>query len=174
MRAILIQQVLDQALKREQAMEGASKEMIQNLAKVQSAIILCLGDKPLREVSKEDSAAAMWTKLESLYMTKSLANRLYMKQKLYSFKIIDERHISEKIEEFTKIMDDLENIDVKMEEEDKALILLNYLPRSYENFRDTLLYGREQGISLEEVQSAIRQRNCKGACIQVGRCMVKV
>lgn len=93
MRAILIQQGLDQALKGEQAMERDSKEMVQNLAKVQSAIILCLGDKPLREVSKEDSAAAMWTKLESLYMTKSLANRLYMKQKLCSFKIIDERHI---------------------------------------------------------------------------------
>lgn len=55
-------------------------------------------------------------------------------------------------------MDDLENIFVKMEEEDKALILLNSFPRSYENFRDTLLYGREHGISLEEVQSAIRAK----------------
>lgn len=133
---------LDEALKGEEAMEGDSKEKIQKLAKAQSAIILCLGDKPLREVSKEASATVMWTKLESLYMTKSLANRLYMKQKLYSFKIDDEKNISEKIDEFIKIMDDLENIEVKLEEEDKSLILLNSLPRSYKNFRNALLDGR--------------------------------
>lgn len=83
----------------------------------------------------------MWTELESFYMTKSLANGLHMKQKLYSFKIADEKNISEKIDDFIKIMDDLENIEVKLEEEDKALILLNSLPRSYKNFRDALLYG---------------------------------
>ncbi|MCI60748.1 cytochrome P450, partial [Trifolium medium] len=34
---------------------------------------LCLGDKVLREVAKETNTAAMWTKLDSLYMTKSMA-----------------------------------------------------------------------------------------------------
>lgn len=168
MRAILIQQGLDFAIKEEQDQEEDSKEKIQNLAKAQSTIILCLGDVPLREVSKEESAAAMWNKLESLYMTKSLANRLYMKQKLYSFKIHDDRHISEKIDEFTKIIDDLENIDVKLEEEDKALILLNSLPRLYEIFRDTLLYGREKTISLEEVQSAIKAKELQRGTHPIG------
>lgn len=62
------------------------------------------------------------------------------------------------MDEFSKILDDLENIEIKLEEEDKALILLNSLPRSYENFRDAMLYGREQSISLEEVQSAIQSK----------------
>ncbi|MCI74896.1 ubiquitin-protein ligase, partial [Trifolium medium] len=43
--------------------------------KAVSAIILCLGDKVLREVARERSAVRMWTKLDSLYMTKSLAHR---------------------------------------------------------------------------------------------------
>ncbi|XP_073138900.1 uncharacterized protein [Henckelia pumila] len=55
------------------------------LEKAHSAIILFLGDRPLWEVAREESAAAVWLKLENLYMTKSLANRLYMKQMLYSF-----------------------------------------------------------------------------------------
>lgn len=50
------------------------------------------------------------------------------------------------MDEFTKILDDLENIEIKLEEEDKALIMLNSLPRSYENFRDAMLYGGEQTI----------------------------
>ena len=85
-------------------------------------------------------------------MTKSLANLLYVKQKLYSFKIIDEKGIEEQLEIFNKTLDDLENIDVKLEDEDKAIILLNALPRSFEHLKDAMLYGRETSITLEEVQ----------------------
>jgi len=52
--------------------------------KARSATILCLGDKGLREVAKEKIVLLMWVKLESLYMTKSLAPRLCLKQQLYS------------------------------------------------------------------------------------------
>lgn len=55
-----------------------------------------------------------------IYMTKSLANLLYMKQYLYSFKIGDDKNVHVQIYKFIKILDDLENIDVKMEDEDKA------------------------------------------------------
>ena len=41
-----------------------------------NVIILSLGDKVLRQVSKEKSATGVWSKLEGLYMTKSLVNRL--------------------------------------------------------------------------------------------------
>lgn len=48
-----------------------------------------------------------------------------------------------------------------MEDEDKAQILLNALPRSYENFRDAMLYGRDQSIILEVVQSAIKSKELR-------------
>ncbi|GJZ96233.1 hypothetical protein Tco_0668567 [Tanacetum coccineum] len=44
--------------------------------KARSALLLCLDNKVLREVNKEDSAPGVWLKLETLYMTKSLANKL--------------------------------------------------------------------------------------------------
>ena len=112
------------------------------LEKAQGAIILSLGDKALREVSKETSAAAIWLKLEKLYMTKSLANRLYLRQRLYSFKMAEGKSIEDQMDEFNKIIDDLENVDVKMEEEDQAIILLSALPKSYGHFVDAMLYGR--------------------------------
>ena len=128
------------------------------MEKAHSAIILCLGDRALREVAREKTAAAIWTKLENLYMTKSLANRLYLKQRLYSFKMTEEKTMSDQIDNLNKIIDDLENIDIKMDDEDQALILLNAMPKMYEHFKDAMLYGREQTITLEEVQFAIRAK----------------
>ncbi|GJY95604.1 hypothetical protein Tco_0511965 [Tanacetum coccineum] len=52
------------------------------MKKAYSTLIICLGDHLLREVTKETTAAGILTKLTSLYMTKSLANRLYLKKKL--------------------------------------------------------------------------------------------
>ena len=51
--------------------------------------------------------------------------------------------MSDQIDDFNKIIDDLENIDIKMDNEDQALILLNVMPKIYEHFKDAMLYGRE-------------------------------
>ncbi|GKB83069.1 retrotransposon protein, putative, ty1-copia subclass [Tanacetum coccineum] len=53
--------------------------------KAHSVLLLCLDNKVLREVNKENSAVGVWLKLETLYMTKSLANKLYLKKKLFTF-----------------------------------------------------------------------------------------
>jgi hypothetical protein len=52
--------------------------------KAHSAILLSLSDEVLREVADEETAAGLWKKLKSLYMKKSLMNRLYLKQRLYT------------------------------------------------------------------------------------------
>ena len=57
--------------------------------KAVSAIILCLGDKVLREVARETTAMFMWNKLDSLYMTKSLAHRQCLKQQLYFYRMVE-------------------------------------------------------------------------------------
>ena len=81
MRALLVQQGLVEALDGEAKLEkmmadGDKKALLQ---KAHSAIIPSLGDKVLRQVSKETTAAGVWSKLEGLHMTKSLVNRLYLK-----------------------------------------------------------------------------------------------
>jgi len=63
--------------------------------KASSAIVLCVGDKVLKEVAKEPTAASIWSKLESLYMTKSLTHRQFLKQQLYSFKMVESKAIME-------------------------------------------------------------------------------
>ena len=58
------------------------------------------------------------------------------------------------IEEFNSIVMDLENVDIKIDDEDQALQLLCSLPPSYKHFRETLLYGRES-ITLKDVKAAL-------------------
>jgi len=44
-------------------------------------------------------------------MTKSLAHWQFLKQQLYSFKMVEAKAIMEQLTEFNKILDDLENIE---------------------------------------------------------------
>ncbi|GJS36413.1 zinc finger, CCHC-type containing protein [Tanacetum coccineum] len=91
----------------------------------------------LREITKETTAAGIWKKLETLYMTKSLANRLYLKKKLYTFQM---------------------HPDTAISDEDQALLLLlTSLPSSYDNFVETLLYGRDT-LKLEDVLATLNFR----------------
>lgn len=82
MRALLVQQGTVAALGGENNLPAtlSEKEKREIMEKAHSAIILSLGDRVLREVTKETTAAGVWTKLEGLYMTKSLANRVYLKK----------------------------------------------------------------------------------------------
>nr|GEY13582.1 retrovirus-related Pol polyprotein from transposon TNT 1-94 [Tanacetum cinerariifolium] len=128
--------------------------------KAHNALLLCLDNKVLREVNKEDSAAGVWLKLETLYMKKSLANKLYMKKKLFTFYMDSGKKLSEHIDEFNKLSGDLANIDVDIDDEDQALMLLTSLPFSYDNFVETLLYGRES-LTLKDVLSSLNSWELK-------------
>src|SRR2546430_15004342 len=64
------------------------------------------------------------------------------------------------LDAFNSIIMDLGNVDIKEDSENQALILLCSLPRSYDAFVDTLLYGKDS-ISLEDVSSALKSRELK-------------
>ncbi|GKE55337.1 hypothetical protein Tco_1494522, partial [Tanacetum coccineum] len=118
MRALLIQHGCEAALEvLPEDMEAQAKTELNK--KAHSAMILCLGNKVLREVTRETTVAGVWSKLKTLYMTKSLANKLYLKKKFYTFSMPAGQKISEHIDEFNKIVLDLANIK-EIKERSKA------------------------------------------------------
>ena len=129
-------------------------------AKAVAMIRLCLADDVMYHVMDEESPAAIWLKLESRYMSKSLTNKFYLKQKLYGLKMVEGSNISQHINVFNQIISDLKRIDVKFEDEDKALMLLNSLPASfmYENLVTTLMWGKET-LDLKEITSILLEFN---------------
>ncbi|GJX31915.1 hypothetical protein Tco_0241770 [Tanacetum coccineum] len=156
MNALLEQRGLAEALEELPAVTiVAYDNVIQK--KVYITLILCLGDRILREITKEMTATGIWKKLETLYMTKSLANRLYLKKKLYTFQMHPGTSQPEHIDEFHKLLSDLAAIDTAISDEDQALLLLTFLPSSYDNFVETLLYGRDT-LKLEDVLATLNSR----------------
>jgi len=49
----------------------------------------------------------MWTKLESLYMAKSLPHKQSRRQQLYSYRMMESKTITEQLTKFNKNVDDL-------------------------------------------------------------------
>ncbi|TXG71900.1 hypothetical protein EZV62_000479 [Acer yangbiense] len=94
MKAVLVKEGLDIALDGEEKLPTDMKadEKKNLLKKAYSSLILGLGDKVLREVSKETTAAGVWEKLEELYVSKTVPDRIYLKQRLFGFKMLDQRY----------------------------------------------------------------------------------
>lgn len=62
-----------------------------------------------------------------------------MKKQLYELRMAESTNLSRHLDEFNRLLTELDASDAKIEEDDKAIILLVYLPPSYtgerENFK---------------------------------------
>ncbi|CAM8929401.1 unnamed protein product [Rhodiola kirilowii] len=160
MRALLKQQGLWAPLSRKKKTDADDEELNSLEEKAHSTIMLCLADDVITEVADEDTAAGLWLKLESLYMKKSLTNKLLLKQRLFSLRMQEGTPLRDHLDQLNSILLDLRNIDVKVDDEDAALILLVSLPMSYENFVELFIAGKDS-LSLEDVRSALHTREVR-------------
>ena len=76
----------------------------------------------------EKSATKLWKKLEEVYMTKSLANKLRLKERLYTICMSEGTSMQSHLNEFNSIIMDLESLDVKIDDEDKTILLVVFAP----------------------------------------------
>ncbi|KAL9439725.1 hypothetical protein AB3S75_025227 [Citrus x aurantiifolia] len=119
-----------------------------------SAIRLCLAKNVLANVGKIPTAKELWEKLEKLYQTKSISNRLYLKERFHTLRMAEGTKISDHLSVLNGIVSELEAIGVKIKDEDKVLRLLWSLSTSYKHLLPTLMYGKET-VDLEEVTSTL-------------------
>ncbi|KAH9793261.1 hypothetical protein KPL71_004466 [Citrus sinensis] len=164
MEALLIIQGLGDAIELVTKNEGKevssfkTPEMAAEIdKKVRSTIILSLGDSMIKEVANEKNVADLWAKSEKIYMTKSLANKLYIKRRMFTLKMAEGSSLDDHIDEFNQVCDTLETIDKGLDGEGKVLLLVSFLPQSYSNLVDALMYGRST-LSLDEVKAALNTR----------------
>ena len=82
----------------------------------------------------------MWEILEKKYLMKSIETRLHLKRRLYHFQFKRGLSVDDHMNNYTKLLADLVNVDAAIEEEDKTVILLNSLSDEvYETFVLTLI-----------------------------------
>uniref|UniRef100_A0A2N9EPJ3 CCHC-type domain-containing protein n=1 Tax=Fagus sylvatica TaxID=28930 RepID=A0A2N9EPJ3_FAGSY len=123
--------------------------------KTVSTIRLLLADEVMYDVMEENSTAGIWLNLEKRYMSKSLTNKLHLKQKLYGLKMTEGADLRQHINTFKQIISDMLRIDIKFEDEDKAMMLLTSLP----GFLRTLAESSGEGLVVKGYQDRGRKKD---------------
>jgi hypothetical protein len=116
----------------------------------------------LREVMHEKSVSTLWKELEELYMTNSLANKLRLNKRLYTIHMSEGTSMQSHLNEFNSIIVDLESLDVKIYDEDNAILLIVSLPSSFKHFKEIILYGNHTSLSFENVKSNLLSKEKSG------------
>lgn len=103
---------------------------------------------------KETLLIVLWKKLESLYMLKSLTNHLYLKKELYQLRMDESIDIQNHLNIFKKLIFQLPNVGVKINNKDKTLLLLTSLSQSYKSLVIVIIVEKEK-LKVEEIIKVI-------------------
>eukprot|EP00253_Pinus_taeda_P030297 PITA_30297 len=75
--------------------------------KAKSTIRLCVSDSVLLNVSGEPTAKALWDKSGTLYQSKSMVNKLFLRKKLYNLRMKDGESVTENLNVFNTVFDEI-------------------------------------------------------------------
>ncbi|KAL6314361.1 hypothetical protein AAG906_021191 [Vitis piasezkii] len=113
-------------------------------------------DNVLNHVSEEKHARSLWNKLEQLYARKTGNNKLFLIKKMMSLKYQDGTPMTDHLNTFQGIINQLAGMNIKFEEEVQGLWLLGTLPDSWETFRTSLSNSAPDGImNMDLVKSCV-------------------
>ena len=89
-----------------------------------STILLCITNNTLHKVLGLTNLVDIWDQLESRYKYESLISTLYLKKRLFDLQITKEANFSQHLDKFNKLRMELDSVEVKIKEEDKALLFV--------------------------------------------------
>jgi hypothetical protein len=97
-----------------------------------STIRIFLVDSMLLNVLGEYSTKKLWYKLGSLYESKSLVNKLFLRNKLYILRMSNGSSMIDHLNVFNTIIRQLSSMDIKITEEKNSISLLCSFPESWD------------------------------------------
>jgi len=111
------------------------------------------------EFSIEKITSSLWERLQDHYLKKLLANWLILKQCLFLLYMHEVTPIKSHIAKFFSIINDLDKMEVKIEDEHQAFLLLCSLPSSYKRFREAIIYEGKSTIKVNEVKEYLLNKD---------------
>ena len=113
-------------------------------------------DNVLNHVSEKKHARSLLNKLEQLYARKTSNNKLFLIKKMISLKYQDGTPMTNHLNTFQGIINQLAGMNIKFEEEVQGLWLLGTLSDSWETFRTSLSNSAPNGsITMDLVKSCV-------------------
>jgi len=147
---------IEDTLRLEKKRDSTTEEDCDKMDRTACGLIRsCLIQNIKYHVLHETSARQLWEILKEKYLMKGVESRLQLKKRLYRFQMNRGCSIIEHMNNYTKLLTDLVNVNVENDEEDKAVILLNSLPEEeYETFTFSLINGRKS-LNYNEMSVAL-------------------
>lgn len=122
--------------------------------------MLSLVDQVITEVADAITVADLWLNLESIYIIKSLTSKLLLKQRLFNLHMQKGTLFKDHMDQLNFIILYLCNIDIKVEDEDVALILIVSFPVTDRSFMESFVVGK-YSFYLDEVRSTLHTREVR-------------
>ncbi|KAL8113644.1 hypothetical protein AgCh_020822 [Apium graveolens] len=110
---------------------------------------LALAPEIKYDVLEEDNPKNLWEKLTKTYHSKYLANKLFLKKDLFGLKMEEDGDLRDHLNRFNGLINQLNNLDEKLKDEDKVVLLLVSLPKKYNTVMTSLLVGKTK-LDLDE------------------------
>jgi hypothetical protein len=157
MHDMLVQQGMVKALlgKEKQPASITDEDLDEMDARALSAICLCLTDNVLFNIVTEKTTVGLWSKLGSLYMTKSLKNRIFLKRQLYSLRMKEGTKIADNLNTFNTLLVQLNSMGVKFESKDKAITLFCSFPVLWDHFVTFISFSSTETIEFDDTVGAL-------------------
>ncbi|KAK9145061.1 hypothetical protein Sjap_004964 [Stephania japonica] len=93
---------------------------------------LSLADGVLSSIEEKKTAKEIWDHLGKLYEAKSLHNKIFLKRKLYTLRMAESTSVMEHINALNTLFSQLTSLSYKIESQERAELLLQSLPDSYD------------------------------------------
>jgi predicted flap endonuclease-1-like 5' DNA nuclease len=115
--------------------EAAAQQWVRNDSKAKSDIILAINPSELKQIKGCGSSREVWLKLEGIYQSKGPARKATLLKQLTLQRMEESGDVREHIDMFFDAVDKLQEMEVEINRDLLAIMLLYSLPDSFENFR---------------------------------------
>lgn len=118
-------------------------------------------------VSSEDTAKNQWDKLRSLYQSKSLVRKLFLRKKLYLLRMEEADSVTENINAFNIVISQLVSVNIDVTKEEMCVSMLCSFPNSWDGLV-VVVRSNNTTLSIDDVVATLlsedmHQKNTKGS-----------
>ncbi|KAE8694615.1 putative pentatricopeptide repeat-containing protein [Hibiscus syriacus] len=129
---------------------------------------LALADEVLSSIEENKTTKEIWDHLTKLYEVTSLHNKIFLKRKLYTLRMSESTSVTEHLNTLNTLFSQLTSLSCKIVEQERAELLLQSLPDSYDQLIINLTNKRGQRSSYKHDRSKSRsKKNLK--CYNCGK-----
>ena len=105
-------------------------------------------------MSEEATTKDLWEKLGKLYQSKSMVNKLFLRNNLYNLRMKDRDSMKNHMNAFNVVVSQLLYVDINVYDEDKCISLFLSLPDTWDGMV-VAIYSNTTTLSFDDVVSSL-------------------